>query len=154
MTETEIATTGPTAPVPKEPKPSVDRIDELARRILTGDILLPKFQRNFVWDRVQIRTLLDSVARGYPIGSVLLWQSTSELRSERRIADLDVDLPRPAYPVNYLLDGQQRLSSICGAMYWQPAGDHTAVGTSCTTCVGKHSSISIPSTIRRCIRFG
>jgi hypothetical protein len=123
MTETESVTSGPTAPPPKEPKPSVDRIDELARRILTGDILLPKFQRNFVWDRVQIRTLLDSVARGFPIGSVLLWQSTSELRSERRIADLDVELPRPAYPVNYLLDGQQRLSSICGAMYWQPASD-------------------------------
>ena len=32
---------GPTAPVPKDPQPSVDRIDELARRILTGDILLP-----------------------------------------------------------------------------------------------------------------
>jgi hypothetical protein len=63
MAETHIATSGPTAPVPKEPKPSVDRIDELARRILTGDILLPKFQRNFVWDRVQIRTLLDSRMR-------------------------------------------------------------------------------------------
>lgn len=109
---------GPTAPVPKDPQPSVDRIDELARRILTGDILLPKFQRNFVWDRPQIITLLDSVARGYPIGSVLLWQSRQELRSEKRIADLEIELPRPDYPVNYLLDGQQRLSAICGAMHW------------------------------------
>jgi hypothetical protein len=112
------ATTGPTAPVPKDPQPSVDRIDELARRILTGDILLPKFQRNFVWERPQILSLLDSVARGYPIGSVLLWQSRQELRSENRIADLEIQLPRPDYPVNYLLDGQQRLSTICGAMYW------------------------------------
>ena len=65
---------GPTAPVPKDPQPSVDRVDELARRILSGDILLPKFQRSFVWERDQIIALLDSVARGYPIGSVLLWQ--------------------------------------------------------------------------------
>jgi hypothetical protein len=115
---TNAATSGPTAPVPKEPKPSIDRIDELARRILTGDILLPKFQRDFVWERSQIIKLLDSVARGYPIGSILLWQSRQELRSEKRIADLDIDLPRPDYPVNYLLDGQQRLSTICGAMFW------------------------------------
>jgi hypothetical protein len=112
------ATSGPTAPVPKDPQPSVDRIDGLARRILTGDILLPKFQRSFVWERPQIISLLDSVARGYPIGSVLLWQSRQELRSENRIADLEIELPRPDYPVNYLLDGQQRLSTICGAMHW------------------------------------
>jgi hypothetical protein len=118
----ETDTSGPTAAVPKDPQPSVDRIDELARRILSGDILLPKFQRSFVWDRPQILTLLDSVARGYPIGSVLLWQSRQELRSENRIADLEIDLPKPDYPVNYLLDGQQRLSTICGAIFW-PGGD-------------------------------
>lgn len=109
---------GPTAPVPKDPQPTVDRIDELARRILTGDILLPKFQRDMVWDQDQIIMLLDSVSKGFPIGSILLWQSRQELRSERKIADLDIELPRPDYPVNYLLDGQQRLSSICGAMFW------------------------------------
>jgi hypothetical protein len=109
---------GPTAPVPKDPQPTVDRIDELARRILVGDILLPKFQRAFVWEKKQILRLLDSVNRGYPIGSVLLWQSRQELRSENSLADLPIKLPKPDYPVNYLLDGQQRLSTICGAMYW------------------------------------
>lgn len=111
-------TSGPTAPIPKDPQPSVDRIDELARRILAGDILLPKFQRSFVWEGHQILALLDSVGRGYPIGSVLLWQSRQELRSENRIGDLQIRLPKPDYPVNYLLDGQQRLSTICGAMFW------------------------------------
>jgi hypothetical protein len=112
------AASGPTASPAKDPQPSVDRIDELARRIHMGDILLPKFQRSFVWERGQILALLDSVARGYPIGSVLLWQSRQELRSENRIADLDIQLPKPDYPVNYLLDGQQRLSTICAAMFW------------------------------------
>jgi hypothetical protein len=114
-----IPASGPSATPPKDPQPSVDRIDELARRILTGDILLPKFQRSFVWEKKQILRLLDSVNRGYPIGSVLLWQSRQELRSENRIADLEIKLPKPDYPVNYLLDGQQRLSTVCGAMYWQ-----------------------------------
>ncbi len=103
----------------KDPQPSVDRIDDLAKRILNGDIYLPKFQREFVWERPQVLDLLDSVARNYPIGSVLLWQSKQELRSESRIADLEIKLPKPDYPVNYLLDGQQRLSSICGALYWK-----------------------------------
>jgi len=49
----------------------------------------------------------------------LLWQSRTELRSENLIADLEINLPKPDYPVNYLLDGQQRLSTICGAMYWK-----------------------------------
>lgn len=109
----------------KDPSPSVDRIDDLAKRILTGDIYLPKFQREFVWERQQVLDLLDSVARNYPIGSVLLWQSKQELRSENRIADLEIKLPKPDYPVNYLLDGQQRLSTICGALYW-PGGDATS----------------------------
>jgi len=108
----------PAKPI-KDPQPSVDRIDDLAKRILTGDIYLPKFQREFVWERAQILNLLDSVTRNYPIGSVLLWQSRQELRSENRIGDLEIALPKPDYPVNYLLDGQQRLSSICGALYWK-----------------------------------
>jgi len=62
-------------PPPKAPQPSVDRIEELAARILNGDILLPKFQRDFVWEKSQIIDLLDSIARNYPVGSILLWQS-------------------------------------------------------------------------------
>jgi len=112
------AATAPVKPI-KDPQPSVDRIDDLAKRILTGDIYLPKFQREFVWERSQVIDLLDSVARNYPIGSILLWQSRQELRSEGRIADLEIAQPKPDYPVNYLLDGQQRLSSICGALYWK-----------------------------------
>lgn len=108
----------PAKPI-KDPQPSVDRIDDLARRILTGDIYLPKFQREFVWEKSQVLELLDSVASNYPIGSILLWQSRPELRSEGRIADLEIAQPKPDYPVNYLLDGQQRLSSICGALYWK-----------------------------------
>lgn len=107
----------------RDPRPTVERIAELARRVLAGDVVLPRFQREFVWTRQQVLELLDSVARNYPIGSLLLWQSTQDLASERTIAGLDVGASRPGYPVNYLLDGQQRLSTICGALHWRPAGD-------------------------------
>ncbi|MDH3975396.1 MAG: DUF262 domain-containing protein [Deltaproteobacteria bacterium] len=118
MKDKKQAKSGPTASLPKDPQPSVDRIDDLASRVIKGDILLPKFQRDFVWERSQVLNLLDSIVRNYPIGSILLWQSRQELRSENKIADLEINLPKPDYPVNYLLDGQQRLSAICGSMYW------------------------------------
>lgn len=71
--------------------------------------------------------LLDSIARNYPVGSILLWQSRQELASERTIAGLDIAATRPDYPVNYLLDGQQRLSTVCGALYWRPQEDPSSI---------------------------
>ncbi len=111
----------PTPPPFKDPKPTAERILQLAGRVRSGDILLPRFQRNFVWSRKQILDLLDSVGRNYPIGSMLLWQTKQELANERTIAGLSIAESKPDYPVNYLLDGQQRLSTICGALHWSPA---------------------------------
>jgi hypothetical protein len=104
----------------KDPKPTPERIEQLAQRVLMGDIVLPEFQRPFVWKRKQIIELVDSIFRNYPIGSMLVWESTQELASKRTIADLEVGERSKTYPVNYLLDGQQRLSTICGVLYWAP----------------------------------
>lgn len=107
----------------QDPDSNVPRLVTVVDRVLEGDVVLPKFQRNFVWTRQQILDLLDSVSRNYPIGSILLWQSAEQLASERTVAGLAVGEQRHGYPVNYILDGQQRLASICGAMHWQPADD-------------------------------
>ncbi|OYO05287.1 DUF262 domain-containing protein [Enemella evansiae] len=104
----------------RDPKPTPERILQLANRVLTGDIVLPEFQRPFVWKRRQILELMDSIFRNYPIGSLLVWESKQELASKRTIADLQVAQRSETYPVNYLLDGQQRLSAVCGAIYWTP----------------------------------
>jgi hypothetical protein len=85
-----------------------------------GDIILPEFQRPFVWKRKQILELLDSIFKNYPIGSMLVWESSQKLASKRTIADLEVGERSASYPVNYLLDGQQRLSTICGVLHWEP----------------------------------
>lgn len=110
----------PLAQRQRDPKPTPERILQLANRVLTGDIILPEFQRPFVWKRKQILDLLDSIYRNYPIGSLLVWESSQQLASKRTIADLEVANRSAAYPVNYLLDGQQRLSTVCGALYWSP----------------------------------
>ncbi|WP_080965421.1 DUF262 domain-containing protein [Pseudomonas protegens] len=102
----------------REPKPEVYRLEELAMLVKSGDIKLPKFQRSFVWRRTDMLKLLDSIYKGYPVGSLLLWNSSQRLKSERDIAGLKVDEDSTIYPTSYLLDGQQRLTTICGALFW------------------------------------
>lgn len=119
MTQTPISTA-------RDPKPTPERILQLASRVLSGDIILPEFQRPFVWKRRQILELMDSIYKNYPIGSLLVWESKQDLASKRSIADLNIAERSEAYPVNYLLDGQQRLSAICGVIHWTP-GDPKSV---------------------------
>ena len=40
--------------------------------------LLPAIQRKFVWSAEQIEVLFDSIMRGYPINSFMMWSVTSE----------------------------------------------------------------------------
>lgn len=102
----------------QEFRPSDYRIEELVIKVRDGDIKLPKFQRPFVWRRADILRLFDSVYNMYPIGSILLWFSSEKLASERKIGDLEINYRPDSLPTLYLLDGQQRLSSLCGALYW------------------------------------
>ena len=98
-----------------EIQPSAVKIDRLISRIREGDIKIPAFQRGFVWNQEQVIDLLDSVYHSYPIGSILFWSSNERLRSSRNIGGLRLPEREPDYPVSYVLDGQQRLSSIYAA---------------------------------------
>lgn len=103
----------------RDPRPEVLRLEELALLVKSGDIKLPRFQRPFVWKRSDMLLLLDSIYKGYPIGSLLLWNSSQPLKSVRDIADLVVESKIESYPTSYLLDGQQRLTTLCGALFWE-----------------------------------
>lgn len=89
-----------------------EKIDKIINRINSGDIRIPAFQRAYVWKQNQILDLLDSIVKNYPIGSVLLWNTTEKLRHTRNIAGYKIPDNAEEYPVNYVLDGQQRISSI------------------------------------------
>jgi len=99
---------------PPEAKP--ERISRLVTRIEAGDIKIPKFQRRFVWSRDQILALLDSIYRGYPIGSLLLWRTNEKLARERNIGGFHLPDTPEQYPTNYILDGQQRITTIYGVL--------------------------------------
>lgn len=113
-----------------EIQPAAIKIDRLVDRIREGDIKIPAFQRGFVWNQEQITELLDSIYRNYPIGSILLWSSQERLKASRNIGGLKLPEREPDYPVNYVLDGQQRLSSIyavfCVQREYEPAENEYA----------------------------
>jgi hypothetical protein len=111
----------------KDPRPEIMRLEEVALLVKGGEIKLPKFQRPFVWKRPDMLKLLDSIYKGYPIGSILIWNSSQRLTSERSIAGLEVDEQKLGwFPTNYLLDGQQRLTTLCGALFWT-GNDSTSI---------------------------
>lgn len=82
-------------------------IETLLGQIETGQIGLPELQRPFVWDRAQVRDLMDSLYRGYPAGHFLLW----ETRADAATVPIGAD-HKQASPSLVVVDGQQRLTSL------------------------------------------
>ncbi|KAF5430100.1 hypothetical protein C5S42_00710 [Candidatus Methanomarinus sp.] len=101
------------------PRPAIERISHLVSQIQRGDIKIPKFQRGFIWKKNQILTLLESIYEGYPIGSLLFWLTNEKMKSEKEIGGFDLPPTPDVYPRNYVLDGQQRLTSIYGVLNWE-----------------------------------
>ncbi|MBZ4410569.1 DUF262 domain-containing protein [Myxococcus sp. XM-1-1-1] len=95
------------------------RVEELSIRniinmIVNGEVRIPAFQRGFVWEPERVAFLLDSIHKGYPFGSVLLWRSKEEMKAERKLGPFDLPGRKADYPLFYVLDGQQRITSIFG----------------------------------------
>ena len=78
-------------------------------KLLSGEIVLPDIQRDFVWSRPQIPRLLDSLNNEWPIGSVLLWTTILDIPTKRAAVEQGNAVGvKPAI----LLDGQQRLTTL------------------------------------------
>ena len=84
------------------------KINTVLDQIDHGAIVLPVFQRGYVWNRDQVRGLMDSLYRGHPLGSLLTWVTSTE--NVRHRGDGPI---QPGY-VRLLLDGQQRITSLYG----------------------------------------
>ena len=95
--------------------PEVVFLGKLVERIMAGKIRVPRFQRAFVWKQQDLHALLDSVLRGFPIGSILVWDTEKTIETTPNVGPVTVS-PNPDGLVGYLLDGQQRVSTLVGTL--------------------------------------
>ncbi len=96
---------------PDEGEIVTDDLDynKIIEYIEEGKIRVPEFQREFVWERGKILDLLDSIYKGYPIGSVILWLTDKEFEYSSTLAESIEDSDGDKY---FVIDGQQRLKSL------------------------------------------
>src|SRR6266545_2182431 len=87
-------------------------ISTAIERVAAGLIRIPAFQRGFVWDAERVAYFMDSLFKGYPFGALLLWRTREGLRTERKLGPFTLPTVDPAYPIDYVLDGQQRITSV------------------------------------------
>jgi len=99
----------------KQPKPDSKKYTDLISEIQKGQIKVPKFQRNFVWSLDKTAKLLDSILKGYPIGTFILWETNERLNDIKNIGNLELPAIPDDIKVQYVLDGQQRITSLYAA---------------------------------------
>ncbi len=84
------------------------KVSTILDQIDNGAMALPQFQRGYVWTRDQVRALMGSLYRKYPVGSLLVWVTkteNAEVRGDGKLQPGSIEL---------LLDGQQRVTSLYG----------------------------------------
>lgn len=105
--------------------PQVMLLETVLGEIAAGRLRVPRFQRPFVWRPEQMLNLFDSIERGYPIGSLLVWDTDMDIPSLDRVADIEVP-PPPTGQSGFLLDGHQRISTLFGCLRQRPSNGPTA----------------------------
>jgi len=99
----------------EQPKPDSKKYSDLISDIEKGIIKIPKFQREFVWGIDKTAKLLDSILKGYPIGTFILWKTDERINDIKNVGNLDIPPTPDGTKVEYVLDGQQRITSLFAA---------------------------------------
>jgi hypothetical protein len=92
------------------------RIIDLVRRFDVGEIRLPLMQRDYVWRPLKVVKLLDSLYTRWPIGCFYVWHTKHDRAAKNRHKGKQVVLRSLDTFYGFLLDGQQRLTSLSMAI--------------------------------------
>lgn len=87
-------------------------IRKLVQSVVEGEVRIPAFQRDFVWEPDRVQFLMDSLFKRYPVGTLLLWRTKEKLEHDKMLGPFKLPTPKKDYPIDYVLDGQQRITSI------------------------------------------
>ncbi|KKW79942.1 hypothetical protein AAV96_06690 [Acinetobacter sp. AG1] len=100
-------------------------IRDILNQIGKGNLRIPSFQRGFVWDADSVAFLMDSIYKGYPFGTIQLWRTREKLETEKQFGPFQLFDRDAEYPIDYVLDGQQRITSIFGVFQTEIESDDT-----------------------------
>lgn len=95
-----------------QPENQNKKYERLFIEIHDGQIKIPNFQRSFVWDKLQTAKLIDSIIKGFPIGTFILWKTREEMRHYKSIGNDVLPKTKRGATSFYILDGQQRITSL------------------------------------------
>lgn len=93
--------------MPQQLKNEALKVCDLIESYRSGKIVIPEFQRDYVWKKSKAALLLDSLYQGFPISSLLLWQSDEVVKQRPNVPS-----PTRTSQVNWLIDGQQRVRTL------------------------------------------
>ncbi len=93
-------------------------VGELVNKVQRGELTLPEMQRRYVWPATRVRDLLDSLYRGYPSGTILVWETDEDIKN-RELAIKSTKSPTTSQKL-LLLDGQQRITSLSATLSGEP----------------------------------
>jgi hypothetical protein len=83
------------------------KIEQIIDDYRSGRLVIPEFQREYVWKKSRAPRLVDSIYRSFPISALLLWSSEGDVRSRRRDPK-----PTRGHAISWLIDGQQRVITL------------------------------------------
>jgi hypothetical protein len=109
------------SPLTRRPQATALSIEDLLDRVRRGEIRVPEFQRPLQWKAKDVSDLLDSVYRGYPIGTLLFWKREAPAASVR-FGPVTIAAPQSAQAL-WVVDGQQRMTALTGVLLHPPYVD-------------------------------
>jgi hypothetical protein len=98
----------------KKPNAITYPLEDLVEKVINGGVRIPEFQRRFRWQWEDVKRLMESIVRGYPIGSVLLWSRPAEDQI-LNLGALHIHAHKSDSAL-WVVDGQQRLTSLANAL--------------------------------------
>jgi hypothetical protein len=105
-------------PLTRHLQTTVFSVEDLLDRVRRGEIRIPPFQRPFQWKTKDISDLLDSVYRGYPIGTLLFWRREAPA-ARVYFGPVAIDAPQTAQAL-WVVDGSQRVNVLVGVLLHPP----------------------------------
>ncbi|MDT0302653.1 DUF262 domain-containing protein [Streptomonospora wellingtoniae] len=103
------------------PSATTYEVERLVQMAWKGQIRVPHFQRGFRWGREDVVRLFDSINRGYPVGSLLLWVRRAGAQ-HLALGPLKIEADEMEEAL-WVVDGQQRVISLASALHPQVGQD-------------------------------